>query len=134
MTASSPIPVVCALLKKNGRLLIAQRPAHKHLPNKWEFPGGKVEAGEAAAAAIIREIQEELGCQITELQPLPTFLHDYQTVIIKMIPFVCVLRPGSPAPQPHEHQALAWVTPMELRSYDLAAADWPALASYEQMI
>ena len=82
----------------------------------------------------LREIQEELGCQITELQPLPTFLHDYQTVVIKMIPFVCVLSPDSPAPQPHEHQALAWVTPMELRSYDLAAADWPALASYEQMI
>ena len=134
MTASPPIPVVCALLEKNGRLLIAQRPAHKHLPLKWEFPGGKVEPGENPSDAILREICEELGCQITGLHPLPIFLHDYQTVVIKMIPFICELTPDSPAPQLNEHQALAWVTLAELRSYDLAAADWPAAASYLQVI
>jgi 8-oxo-dGTP diphosphatase len=49
-----------------------------------------------------------------------------------MIPFVCVLAPGSPAPQAHEHVALAWVTPDELTAYDLAPADWPVVASYRQ--
>ena len=117
--------------------MLPESPTGLSVRNQRGSPIGEtcaIAIGEAAAAAIIREIHEELGCQITELQPLPTFLHDYQTVVIKMIPFVCVLRPDSPAPQPHEHQALAWVTPMELRSYDLAAADWPVLASYEQMI
>ena len=62
--ASIPVPVVCAVIERNGRVLIAQRPLHKLLPLKWEFAGGKVEPGEAPAAAIVREIREELGCEI----------------------------------------------------------------------
>ncbi len=95
---------------------------------KWEFPGGKVEPGEDPTAAIIREIREELGCTIAVTQALPPFTHDYKTVVIKLIPFVCVLQPGSPKPHPHEHVAVAWVAPTELRAYDLAAADWPVVA------
>ena len=64
MVKSPPIPVVCAVIERKGRVLIARRPAHKHLGLKWEFPGGKVEPDESAEAAIIREIQEELGCAI----------------------------------------------------------------------
>ena len=58
-----PIPVVCALIERDGLVLVAQRPAHKHLPLKWEFPGGKVEPGESPEAAIVRELREELGCE-----------------------------------------------------------------------
>jgi 8-oxo-dGTP diphosphatase len=122
--------VVCALLERGGRLLLAQRPAHKHLPLKWEFPGGKVEPGEDPAAAIVREIREELGCVIVIARPLPVFLHDYKTVVIEMIPFVCTLAEGSPEPHPHEHVALAWPKPDELGRYDLAAADLPVITSY----
>ena len=130
MTDPAPIPVVCALIAREGRVLLAQRPADKHLPLKWEFPGGKVESGESPAAAIVREIREELGCDVAITQALPRFRHDYQTVIIEMIPFICALTQSSPALHPHEHIALAWVKPGELSAYDLAPADLPVVAHY----
>lgn len=125
------IPVVCAVIEDGGGcVLVAQRPAHKHLGLKWEFAGGKVEPGEAPAAALVREIREELGCTITITQALPPFRHDYGDVLIEMMPFVCVLAPESPVPHPHEHIALRWVAPAELHSVDLAPADWPVVAAY----
>lgn len=130
VTASLPVPVVCAVIEQDGRVLLAQRPPDKHLPLKWEFAGGKVELGEEPAAAIVREIREELGCTITITRALPRFTHDYTRVIIEMIPFVCVLAPGSPTPHPHEHVAIAWVEPDRLTTYDLAPADLPVIASY----
>lgn len=128
-SAPPPIPVVCAIIEDGaGRLLIAQRPAHKHLGLKWEFPGGKVEPGEDPAAALAREIKEELGCAITLVQALPSFTHDYGTVVITMIPFICrLLDDGGPLPHPHEHVALRWVLPAELAAIDLAPADWPVV-------
>jgi|SRR5882724_9530509 len=125
-----PIPVVCALIERDGLVLVAQRPANKHLPLKWEFPGGKVEPGETPESAIVREIKEELGCEIALTRALPTSIHAYGTVIIEMIPFVCRLAAGSPEPQLHEHVALQWVNPEGLAALDLAAADLPAFASY----
>ncbi|RXK53799.1 (deoxy)nucleoside triphosphate pyrophosphohydrolase [Oleiharenicola lentus] len=122
-----PVPVVCAVIEREGHVLVAQRPPHKLLPLKWEFPGGKVEPGENPADAIIREIREELGCEIRVTRALPPFIHDYKTVVIEMIPFVCVLAPGTSEPHPHEHVAIAWVQPAALRGYDLAAADWPVV-------
>ena len=117
------------MIQREDRILLAQRPPHKLLPLKWEFPGGKVEPGEDPAAAIVREIREELGCEIRPTRALTPFIHDYKTVIIEMIPFVCHLAPGSAEPHPFEHVALAWVTLAELRTYDLPAADWPVLAA-----
>jgi 8-oxo-dGTP diphosphatase len=111
-------------------LLLARRPPGKLLPLKWEFPGGKVEPGEPPAAAIAREIYEELGCEIVVGRTLPPFTHDYGAVVIQMIPFVCSLAPGSPEPHPHEHVELAWVEPADLRGYDLAAADLPVIKAY----
>ena len=113
-------------------MLIAQRPRDKHLPLKWEFPGGKVEPGEDPAAAIVREIREELGCEIRLTRTLPVFLHDYKAVVIEMIPFVCELTHDSPAPHPHEHVAVAWVRPEALLGHDLAAADLPVVESYQR--
>ncbi len=130
---SSAIPVVCALIERSGAVLLAQRPAHKHLPLKWEFPGGKVEPGEDPATAIVREIREELGCDISIRRVLPSFLHDYGPVLIEMMPFVCVLARGSPEPYPHEHLALVWATPAALPTYDLAAADLPVVNAYASL-
>lgn len=132
MPSLTPIPVVCALIERDDCLLLAQRPAHKHLPLKWEFPGGKVETGEAPADAIIREIREELGCEIVITHALPSFVHDYQTAIIEMIPFVCVLTTTSSSPRALEHVAIAWAKPGELSYYDLAAADLPIIALYQK--
>lgn len=122
-----PVPVVCAIIERRGRVLIAQRPPHKLLPLKWEFAGGKVEPGEDPAAAIVREIREELGCEIVISRALPSFAHDYKTVVIEMIPFVCALTPSSPEPHPHEHVAIEWVELAEIAHFDLAAADWPVV-------
>lgn len=108
---------------------MAQRPAHKHLGLKWEFPGGKVEPNETPESALLREITEELGCAIVVTQPLPRFTHDYGAVVIEMIPFVCALVATSCAPHPHEHVALRWVTREELQAIDLAPADWPVVAA-----
>jgi 8-oxo-dGTP diphosphatase len=131
MPDSTPIPVVCAVIERSdGCVLLAQRPAHKHLALKWEFAGGKVEPGEEPAAALVREIREELGCDIAVVRALPRFTHRYGDVVIEMFPFVCRLVVGSPAPHAHEHVALAWVAPDALLSYDLAAADLPVVAAY----
>jgi 8-oxo-dGTP diphosphatase len=124
------IPVVCALIERAGRVLLAQRPAHKHLALKWEFPGGKVDPGESAEAALIREIKEELLCEITLRRALPRTTHTYGRTTIEMIPFVCSLAPESPEPRPTEHVAVVWVWPAELDAYDLAAADRPVVQKY----
>ena len=130
MVKTPPIPVVCAVIERKGRVLIARRPAHKHLGLKWEFPGGKVEPGESAETAIIREIQEELGCAIEIAYPLPPFAFDYGTVVIEMIPFVVHLAATSREPAVTEHSELAWASIEELSLYDLAPADLPVIASY----
>ncbi len=132
VSASLPIPVVCAVIEHGGRVLLAQRPVDKHLPLKWEFAGGKVEPGEEPAAAIVREIREELGCEVVITRALPRFRYDYTRVVIEMIPFVCILSRDSPMPHPHEHVALAWVSPGEITNYDLAPADLPVVASYRK--
>ncbi len=130
MSSSSPIPVVAAVLvDDSGRVLLAQRPAHKHLALKWDFPGGKVEPGEAPEAALGRELREELGITIEIVRPIPRFTHDYGSVVIEMFPFVCRLVPDSGAPHPHEHLALAWVARDDLDTYDLAPADLPVVAA-----
>jgi 8-oxo-dGTP diphosphatase len=134
VSSRSPLPVVAAVLTApDGRVLLAQRPAHKHLGRKWEFPGGKIEPGETPAAALRRELHEELGCETVVTAPLPRFEHDYGTVLIAMIPFICTLAPGSPPPQAREHLALAWVAVSDLRHYDLAPADWPVVAALEAL-
>jgi 8-oxo-dGTP diphosphatase len=130
--AASPIPVVCAVIERDDRVLLAQRPVNKHLALKWEFPGGKVEPGETAEAALLREIREELQCEIRVVRSLARFTHTYDRTTIEMIPFICRLEAGSPAPRPAEHAAIAWVLPRELTRYDLAAADLPVVAALLQ--
>ncbi len=111
-------------------MLLARRPPDKLLPLKWEFPGGKVEPGEDPAAAIVREIREELGCEVRVVRALPHFDHDYVRVVIEMIPYVCALVDGTSEPHPHEHTEIAWVEPERLLEYDLAAADVPVVQDY----
>jgi 8-oxo-dGTP diphosphatase len=131
MSPSAVIPVVCALIEnQEGLVLMAQRPPHKHLGLKWEFPGGKIEPGEAAETALHREIREELGCAIELVRPLPRCVHAYEKITIEMIPFVARLTAGTSEPHPHEHVALRWVAPAELASLDLPAADGPIIEAY----
>ncbi len=125
-----PIPVVCALIECDGRVLLARRPAHKHRGLQWEFPGGKVERGERPAAALAREIREELGCDVIPGAALPRVADAGDGVPIELIPFVCRLRRGSPGPAALEHGEIRWVAPGSLLRHDLAAPDRPVARAY----
>lgn len=127
-----PVAVTCALLEREGRLLVAQRPAGKKLALKWEFPGGKIEPGEDAAAALARELREELAIEVDVGHELPAVTHDYGDALIRLRGFLCRLRSGEP--HPHEHIAIRWCAPYEVAALDLAEADRPVLIHYLQAI
>jgi 8-oxo-dGTP diphosphatase len=127
MEVKPPVPVVCAIIVRDERIMLAQRPPDKKLGGLWEFPGGKVEPGEVAEAALHRELHEELGCAVHITQTLPSFVHEYSWGGIELLPFICELTPDSPEPHPHEHTALAWVERAKLGAYELAPADVPLL-------
>ena len=120
--------VAAALILRDTQVLVCQRTKHQTMPLKWEFPGGKIDADETPESALARELREELGIAIEIVRTLPRFTHDYGAVVIDMLPFVCRLAPGSATPHPHEHVALRWVSPAELSTLDLAAADLPIVA------
>ncbi len=131
-TPPRPIPVVCALIERGGRILLARRPAHKPPALKWEFPGGKVQAGETPAAALRREIREELACRIVVGRALPRVVPAGDGASIELIPFVCRLAAGSSEPAPVEHGEIRWVGPADLLRYDLAAPDRPVARAYRR--
>tara|TARA_R110002126_G_C10490289_1_gene503653 strand:- start:17910 stop:18317 length:408 start_codon:yes stop_codon:yes gene_type:complete len=117
----------CALVDADRRILIAQRPAGKSMAGLWEFPGGKVEAGETPEDAIIRELQEELGIitQVACLAPLTFASHAYETFHLLMPLFICRRYQG--VAQPLEGQTLKWVEPRKLRDYPMPPADEPLI-------
>ncbi len=116
-----------ALIDRDGRILIAQRPPGKAMAGLWEFPGGKVEAGETPEAALIRELHEELGVGTWAscLAPLTFASHAYEDFHLLMPLFAC--RKWEGVPQPREHKALKWVAVRDLRSYPMPPADLPLI-------
>ncbi|MFM8748397.1 MAG: 8-oxo-dGTP diphosphatase MutT [Aestuariivirga sp.] len=116
-----------ALIDKDGRVLLARRPAHKAMGGLWEFPGGKVEAGERPEAALIRELKEELGIDVAEscLAPLTFASHAYDDFHLLMPLYVCRRWQGQAAGL--EGQELAWVRPLKLRDYPMPPADLPLI-------
>tara|TARA_R110002111_G_scaffold66825_1_gene108823 strand:+ start:440 stop:892 length:453 start_codon:yes stop_codon:yes gene_type:complete len=124
------IPVVCAIIEREGFVLLAKRPADKHLGGKWEFPGGKVETGESPSTAIVREIKEELGGEFLPRTELQRSLHEYEKITIEMIPIIGRLTNSSANLICHEHDQIVWVRSEELSNYDLAPADYPVLENY----
>jgi 8-oxo-dGTP diphosphatase len=118
----------CALIDVDGRVLIAERPANKAMAGLWEFPGGKVEAGERPEDALIRELSEELGITVREpcLSPLTFASHSDPTFHLLMPLYVCRRWEGTP--QPLEHARLSWVRPNRLRDYAMPPADEPLVA------
>ena len=120
--------VACALVDVDGRVLIAQRPEGKNLAGLWEFPGGKVEPGEQPEAALIRELKEELGIDVTEacLAPLTFASHAYEDFHLLMPLYVCRRWKGEISR--HEHSGLEWVKPNRLRTFPMPPADEPLIA------
>ncbi len=115
----------CALLDRDGRVLIAQRPEGKAMAGLWEFPGGKVEANETPEAALTRELREELGVEPCErcLQPFAFASHAYEDFHLLMPLYVC--RQWDGFARPLEGQKLAWAYPEALRDYPMPPADLP---------
>ena len=120
--------VAVALIDADGRVLIAQRPEGKQLAGLWEFPGGKVEPGERPEAALIRELREELGIEVSEscLAPFVFASHGYPDMHLLMPLYLC--RRWEGAPTAREHAALKWVKPTGLRNYPMPPADEPLVA------
>lgn len=116
-----------ALIDVDGRVLLAQRPEGKSMAGMWEFPGGKVEAGETPEIALIRELQEELGINTWKscLAPLTFASHTYENFHLLMPLFACRKWEGIPKAQ--EGQNLAWVRPDRLREYEMPPADIPLI-------
>lgn len=116
-----------ALIDKEGRVLLAQRPEGKSMAGLWEFPGGKVEAGESPEDALVRELHEELGIETWNscLAPLTFASHAYPEFHLLMPVFAC--RKWEGIPQPREGQTLAWAKAQELRNYPMPPADIPLI-------
>ena len=126
--------VACALVDADGRVLMAQRPAGKPMAGLWEFPGGKLHAGEAPEAGLIRELREELGIdtEASCLAPLTFASHAYDGFHLLMPLFVCRVWRGQAAPR--EGQALRWLRPRELRDLPMPAADRPLIPALEDLL
>ncbi len=128
MSVKLVLVAACALIDTDGRVLLAQRPAGKSLAGLWEFPGGKVEAGERPEQSLIRELEEELGIVVKEacLAPLTFASHAYPDFHLLMPLYVC--RRWEGIVEPREGQALKWARPGDLRNYPMPPADEPLIA------
>ena len=115
----------CALVDADGRVLLARRPEGKPMAGLWEFPGGKVIAGESPETAVIRELREELGIDVAKscLAAFAFASHDYEGFHLLMPLFLC--RRWQGLPEGRERQALAWVRPNRLAEYPMPEADKP---------
>ncbi len=126
--------VAAALVDVDGRVLVAQRPEGRSLAGLWEFPGGKVEAGERPEAALIRELQEELGIVVEEacLAPLTFASHTYPDMHLLMPLYIC--RRWSGFVRSCEGQALRWLAPVELHALPMPPADAPLIAPLIELL
>lgn len=135
-TGQKPILLVAAiaLVDADGRVLIAQRPKGKHLEGLWEFPGGKLRDGETPEAALIRELNEELGIDVehTCLAPLSFASHDYEEFHLLMPLYVCRIWNG--VVRGREGQQLKWVQPSKLADWPMPPADAPLVAALRDLL
>ena len=124
----------CALIDPDGRVLIAERPPGKSMAGLWEFPGGKIEAGERPEETVIRELKEELGIAVKEpcLAPFTFASYAYPDFQLLMPLFVCRRWEGIVAPR--EGQAVKWVRPRDLSQYPMPPADLPLIPMLRDLL
>ncbi len=119
--------VACALVDADGRVLLSKRPEGKALAGLWEFPGGKLEAGENPEDCLVRELHEELGITVKTacLSPLTFASHRYETFHLFMPLYICRRFKGIPVGR--EGQEIKWVKPRQMRDYPMPPADEPLI-------
>ncbi|MFQ5533904.1 MAG: (deoxy)nucleoside triphosphate pyrophosphohydrolase [Sphingomonadales bacterium] len=134
MNKSVLLVAAVALIDIDGRVLIAQRPDGRHLAGLWEFPGGKLEDGETPEMALIRELKEELGIDVTAscLAPFTFASHSYDGFHLLMPLYVCRVWHGTV--MPCDGQALRWVRPNDLAGYAMTPADEPLVAMLRDLL
>jgi len=115
--------VVAALVRRDGRILMSRRRPDQPMPNLWEFPGGKVEPGEAPVAALAREVLEELGCEIDVGTIHEVIFHAYPEFDLVMMVYAATIVRGTP--RAVEVAEVAWIDAAEIPSLDLLPADYP---------
>ena len=136
--AAGPKPIVLvvavALVDIDGRVLIAKRPEGKKMAGLWEFPGGKVEAGETPEAALVRELHEELGIDTSGscLAPLTFASHEYDEFHLLMPLYVCRRWRGRITAK--EHSEIKWVRPIRMAEYPMPPADVPLVAMLRDLL
>lgn len=117
-------------IKKDNLYLAVQRSARMKFPLKWEFPGGKLEAGELPEDGLIREIREELRLEIGLLEKLKPVEHDYGSFQLRLLPYSAYIKEGSLNLQ--EHTAFRWLPVDQLDELDWTGADWPVVRQLQE--
>jgi 8-oxo-dGTP diphosphatase len=123
--------VAAALFDHAGRVLIAQRPAGKALAGRWEFPGGKVDAGESEQCALRRELREELGIEVLAARPFMRLAHAYEDRDVELSLWIVERFAGEP--RSLDAQRLKWVSPAALAAEDILEADQPFITALREV-
>ncbi len=129
---SGRVRVVAAVVRRGDTLLVTRRPDRPGRPGQWEFPGGKVEAGEGEREALRRELREELGCASEVGAPLLRHVHRYPDLEVELAFYACTLAPGA-EPAPLGVAEIAWARIGTLSSYDFLEGDLAVLADIERL-
>jgi 8-oxo-dGTP diphosphatase len=134
MSLNVRLVVACALVDRDGRVLLAKRPPGRPLAGLWEFPGGKVNAGESPEAAMVRELREELGIDVAErcLAPFTFASHRYEEFHLLMPLYVC--RNWQGVVVAREGQEIAWARPARLGEFAMPPADEPLKAMLRDLL
>jgi 8-oxo-dGTP diphosphatase len=131
VTNSTEIPVVCAIIERNGMILAAQRGINQSNAGLWEFPGGKVHSGETAEQALKREIREELVVEINTVRQLKPVSYRYPWIFIRLIPFVCKIIQGEPVAL--EHAQVSFFSRDDCYKVLWSAADIKVMEEYWEL-
>ncbi|MGH8139547.1 MAG: 8-oxo-dGTP diphosphatase MutT [Steroidobacteraceae bacterium] len=130
MAKSVMLVVAAALFDREGRVLIAQRPPGKHMAGRWEFPGGKVAAGESEGQALVRELREELGVQVTASRPFMRMSHEYDDRYVELSMWLVDAFTGDP--RGLDGQEVKWIAPVRLLDEDILEADRPFIVALQR--
>ena len=126
----TPLAVVAGVIIRDGCVFISKRPQNKARGGLWEFPGGKIETGEAPEEALVRELKEELGIEVRVKNIYDAKINAYPDRTVLVLFYECEITEGEPTAL--EAEEIAWVAPKDITKYDFAQADKPVAARIKE--